>query len=300
MMSTPEIELLSDQHTLCGEAPLWDAAGKCVYWVDIEKSIIFKYRFADSSTSIVSRDVVACGLAMNDDGRLVAAGMRGLHLVSESGNVTPVLESSVNGDFCFNDLTAAPNGKLYAGTFHWEDVTMLRYGRLYLIDRDGRPRVVDEGIQLSNGLGLSPDNRTLYYADSVARSIYAYDVAVESGDLRNKRSFAALPVEEGVPDGLTVDADGFVWCATWYGGQVLRFDPDGSIERRVKLPVKQTSSVTFGGTELTDLFVTSGAQYWKSPYEPPGFDSSTPMGGGLYRVRLPIRGKAEFRCSLGM
>lgn len=299
-MSTPEIELLSDQQTLCGEAPLWDETGNCIYWVDIEKSLIFKYRFTDSSTSIFSRDLVACGLARNDDGRLVVAGMRGIYLLAESGKVTPVLESPVNGDFCFNDLTAAPNGGLYAGTFHWEDVTMLRFGRLYLIDRNGRARVMDEGIQLSNGLGLSPDNRTLYYADSVARSIHAYDVAVGSGDLSNKRLFAELPVEEGVPDGLTVDAEGCVWCATWYGGQVLRFDPDGVIERRVKLPVKQTSSVTFGGPDLTDLFVTSGAQYWKSPYEPPGFDSGAPMGGGLYRVPLSIRGKAEFRCSLGM
>lgn len=299
-MSTPVVELLSDQQTLCGEAPLWDAKGNCVYWVDIEKTTIFKYLFADSSTSVVNRDLVACGLAMNDDGRLVIAGMRGLYLLAENGAVTPVLESPVNGDYCFNDMTAAPNGNLYAGTFHWEDVTMLRFGRLFLIDTNGRPRVVDEGIQLSNGLGLSPDNRMLYYADSVARQIYAYDVATDSGDLKNKRVFAKLPPEEGVPDGLTVDAEGFVWCATWYGGQVLRFDPDGAIERRVKLPVKQTSSVAFGGPDLTDLFVTSGGQYWKSPYEPPEFDNTAPMGGGLYRVRLPIRGKADLRCRLGM
>lgn len=298
-MSFLPVELISDQHTLCGEGPLWDANRNCVFWVDVEQSLVFKHQLANSQTSLVSRGLPVSGLAMNRDGRLVIAGARGIYLLSESGDVTTVLESPGNGDFCFNDLTAAPNGKLYAGTFHWEDITMLRFGRLYLIDENGSPRVVDEGIQLSNGLGLSPDNRLLYYADSVARMIYVYDVAVETGDLSNKRVLCRVPVEEGLPDGLTVDADGFVWCATWYGGQVIRFDPDGGIERRVKLPVKQTSSLTFGGPDLTDLYVTSGGQYWNSPFIPPGFDSQAPMGGALYRVRLSIQGKAELRCAFG-
>ncbi len=190
-------------------------------------------------------------------------------------------------------MIADARGRIYAGTIHWGPDGMQQTGRLYRIERDGSPHVVDEGIALSNGLGFSPDDRTLYYADSVARKIYAYDVDSESGDLSNRRTFVRVPDNEGIPDGLTVDAAGFVWSAQWYGGRVVRYDPDGAIERTLDLPVKQVSNVAFGGPELTDLYITTAGEYWPSPVEPAGFDRGTAMGGALYRVRTDIQGKQE-------
>lgn len=157
--------------------------------------------------------------------------------------------------------------------------------------------MVDEEIEMSNGLGLSPDDGTLYFADSAARRIFAYDVQSDGG-LQNKRVLVQVPREEGLPDGLTVDAQGFVWSAQWYGGQVVRYDPDGRVERRLALPVTQVSSVAFGGDDLTELFITTAGALWRGPLTPPGFDFDAPPGGNLYRLRLDIAGKPEHRTEL--
>jgi D-xylonolactonase len=156
---------------------------------------------------------------------------------------------------------------------------------------------MDEGIELSNGLGLSPDHRTLYYADSTARRIYAYDVSPETGDLGRKRVFVQVPLSEGLPDGLTVDAEGYVWSAQWFGNQVVRYDPDGKVERHIPLPAAQVTSVAFGGPDLADLYLTSAAASWPAwpnRYAPPGYNpDKVELGGSLYRLRLDIQGKAE-------
>jgi sugar lactone lactonase YvrE len=153
---------------------------------------------------------------------------------------------------------------------------------------------VAEGIELANGLGFSRDNRTLYFTDSAARTIYAYDVRPDSGELSNRRVFARVPGDEGLPDGLTVDDEDHVWSAQWYGAQVVRYDPDGKVERRIPMPVTQVSSVAFGGEDLTDLYITSAADPWPSRLAPPGYDFAAPnVGGSLYRLRGEIRGKLE-------
>jgi D-xylonolactonase len=171
---------------------------------------------------------------------------------------------------------------------------MEKHGKLYLISPDGSAEVVADGIELSNGLGFSPDNRTLYYTDSSARRIYAYDADAASGKLSNRRVFVQVPTEEGIPDGLTVDADGYVWSAQWYGAQIVRYDEDGKVERRIGLPVTQVSSCQFGGPDLTDLYVTTAGNSWEGPYAPPGYDfKAGNIGGPLYRVRLDIQGKPE-------
>jgi D-xylonolactonase len=148
---------------------------------------------------------------------------------------------------------------------------------------------------LANGLGLSPDHRTLYFADSAARIIYAFDVDPKDGSLSNRRPFVKVPSEEGLPDGLTVDADGYVWNAHWYGSEVVRYDPDGVLERRIRFPSSQISSVAFGGSDLTDLYVTSAGQSWPSRYMPAGYDPhGNNVGGPLYRVSLDVAGRPEF------
>ena len=160
-------------------------------------------------------------------------------------------------------------------------------------------RVVDEGVEIANGLGLSPDDRTLYFADSARRVIYAYDADPATGDLSRRRVFVQVPRDEGLPDGLTVDREGFVWCAQWYGGQVVRYDPDGKVERRIAMPVRQVSSVIFGGDDLTDLYITTAADPWPSPLAPPGYDfSATNVGGSLYRLRTDIQGRPDHRAAL--
>ena len=106
-------------------------------------------------------------------------------------------------------------------------------------------------------MGYSPDESIMYYTDSSVRTIYAYDYDRATGSVSNRRDFVKLPDTAGVPDGMTVDSEGYVWTAVWFDGCIVRFDPDGVEERRIALPAIQTSSVMFGGPDLTDIYVTT-------------------------------------------
>lgn len=283
----------------CGEAPIWDVRNGRLLWTDIGASVVYAYRPGDAAKSAIVRGLPVSGIALNRDGRLVLAGATGLHVWRASGDQrTPVAEHE--GDaLLFNDIIAGPAGRVYAGTVYWDENGMQKPGKLYLIERNGSARIVDEGIELSNGLGFSPDDRTLYYADSAARIIYAYDVDPSTGTLSRKRTFARIGGDEGIPDGLTVDSDGFVWCAQWYGGQVVRYDPEGAVQRRVPLPVTQVASCNFGGPDLMDLYITTAGENWPSPLAPPGYDDrGGKFGGGLYRLRLDVPGKREHEADL--
>jgi D-xylonolactonase len=167
---------------------------------------------------------------------------------------------------------------------------------LFCPDIDGTVRIVDEGFHLANGLGFSTDRRILYFTDSAARKIYAYDYREEDAKLSNRRVFVQVGSDEGVPDGLTVDAEGYIWSAQWFGGCIVRYDPDGKIERRIIIPAAQTSSLTFGGPELTDVFVTSAGYSDALPLAPRGYDcANRNVGGQPFHLNLGIAGKEEYR-----
>ena len=298
MTMSDMIETIASDNNLCGEGPLWDADNNRILWVDAESALIFRFSTADDSREVISRTLTVSGIALNTDNTLVVGGA-GLHLWRGQDDHDPILREHDGETLFFNDIIADARGRIYAGTLYWSEDGMQKTGKLYLVDTDGSVRIVDEGIKLSNGLGFSPDNKTLYYADSAVRRIYAYDVDADTGSLGGRRIFVTVPGDEGIPDGLTVDVDGYVWNAQWYGGQVVRYDPDGKVERRIHMPVKQVSSVMFGGKGLTDLYITSAGRYWPSECTPPGFDCEVPMGGSLYRIRLDVQGKREHVADFG-
>ena len=255
---------------------------------------------ATGSARVVSRGLMVAGIALGIDGRLIVAGETGLHVWRGQDDHTVLLSEYDGETLCFNDIVADARGRIYAGTLYWGADGMEKHGKLYLVDVDGVARVVDEGIKHANGLAFSPDGGTLYFADTATRVIYAYDVEPIGGSLSRRRVVVEVPVDEGLPDGLTVDQDGFVWSAHWYGGQVVRYDPDGKVERRILFPATQTSSLAFGGPNMTDLYVTSAAAPWRSDFAPPGYDFESPnTGGSLYRVRIDVAGRPEYRARVG-
>jgi D-xylonolactonase len=293
------IEVIASDNNRCGEAPLWDAAHGRLIWTDNETNTVYEIVPAGGTRRILSTGLMVAGIALNRDGRMVFAGCTGLHLWRGQDDCRTVVAELAGRQLLFNDIVADPRGRVYAGTLYWGSNGMERAGQLYLIDTNGSIRQVDDGIELSNGLGFSPDQSTLYYADSSIRRIYAYDVNPATGDLAHRRVFVQVPGDEGIPDGLTVDADGFVWSAQWYGAQVVRYDPEGKVERRIKMPCKQVSSVAFGGKDLNELYITSAGASWQSRYAPPGYDfGASDIGGSLYRVRLEIQGRLEHQAGL--
>jgi len=183
----------------------------------------------------------------------------------------------------FNDGKVDPGGRFWVGTLGDDDQSCL-----YRLDPDGELHTMETGIQISNGLGWSPDRKTMYYTDSPLRVIYAYDYDLGSGSITNRRDFVSVPIDEGFPDGLAVDSDGFIWSAHWDGWRISRYDPEGNIERVVYLPVQRPTSCTFGGPDLDQLFITSA---WTGLSETERREQ--PLAGDLFLVCGDVKGQKE-------
>ena len=292
-----KIEIAVGDNNRTGEAPTWDVSDGRLLWVDIESSLVFQFSPDNQKKSVLSTGLNVAGIGLNRKKGLIFAGATGLHLWHSQSDCRTLASTYQGEPLCFNDMIVDARGRVYAGTLYWTDHGMEQTGKLYMFDADCSISVVDEGIQLSNGLAFSPDDRILYYADSAARCIYAYEYDLTTGNLQNRRVVVDVTAEEGIPDGMTVDSEGFLWVAHWYGGQVARYDPDGAVERRINLPGKQVSSVAFGGPDLTDLYITTAGEYWPSRLIPPGFDPNAPMGGSVYKIALDVQGRAEHLAS---
>jgi D-xylonolactonase len=200
-----------------------------------------------------------------------------------------------------NDCIADPQGRLLSGSLFYDPNAEYPLGKLMRVDTDGQVSILDDGIHLANGLAFSPDYRTLYFTDSVARRIYAYDYNPLTGDTRNRRVLVQVREDEGLPDGLTVDAEGFLWSAQWYGSCVARYDPDGRFVRRLATPAKQTSCLAFGGPDFTDLYITSAARSEPMPVMPPGYEPNSGFfGGPLYHLASDVRGRPESKARISL
>jgi sugar lactone lactonase YvrE len=282
----------------CGECPMWHKEQNALYWTDITSKLFYRYDWSEKRATVLSRGFEVCGFAFHELGGFVLVNSEGIWL--RDGETPPVsLATEVDGIPCrMNDCGVDPSGRLLAGSCFFDGVRSdFQLGHLLLVDFDGSVRFLDEGIQLANGLGFSPDGRTLYFADSLARVIYAYDYDPLSGTARNRRRFVTVPLDEGLPDGLTVDAAGFVWSAQWFGSCIVRYDPDGKVERRVQLPARQITSLAFGGPSLTDIFVTSAALPDCLAFAPTAYNAVDGYNGGaLFQGNENIVGRLEPLC----
>ena len=222
---------------------------------------------------------------MQDDGAFLLFSQAGTILRWKDGQMITVIPSLPGEEqHRFNDVITDPRGRVLAGTMSFGAPG--HSGRLYQLGVDGSVRCLRDDLALSNGFGFSLDHQTLYHADSVSLTIRQFDYDVETGSVSTPRVFARLDGSDGVPDGLTVDAEGFVWLAVWDGYRLIRYAPDGTIERTIPIPAKKVTSLTFGGPDGTDLYVTTA-----------GGDETAengPLSGSVFRLRLGIRGVPEF------
>ncbi|MDA8218356.1 MAG: SMP-30/gluconolactonase/LRE family protein, partial [Dehalococcoidales bacterium] len=138
----------------------------------------------------------------------------------------------------------------------------------------------------ANGLAFTPDHRQLYLTDTLQRAIYRFDYDADAGTIRNRRVFARVAQTDGLPDGLTVDAEACIWSARWGGGCLVRYLPDGRVDRRLPMPARKVTSLTFGGDSLMDIYVTTAGGDDR--------EANGPAAGALLRLRLGIRGLPEF------
>jgi D-xylonolactonase len=290
------IEVVADYGDLCGEGPLWDDKKNVLYWTDIDGKKVYRFLWNERRHELLHDGFQVNGWCMQQSGGFVVTNANGIWLWNP--NSKPILlASEADGKDCvMNDSIADREGRVYSGSYHYNPAGGALPSFLFVVDTDGSVRVVDEGIQFSNGLAFSPDGGTLYFSDTVARCIYAYNWHRDTGKLTGRRVFVRLPREEGFPDGLTVDEEGFLWCAHWFGACITRYDPDGKRERCVKMPAAQTSSLAFGGPDLDVIFVTSASKSNMLPMAPVGYDPERVyVGGRLYRMNSDVRGRPEHR-----
>ncbi len=293
----PEIVKLAEEKAKVGEGPIWDPRTQTLLWTDIQTGRLFRYDPATGTNETIHKGHYVGGFAVNKQGGMVQCIWDGVVLWRSDDDWIRIHGETHNGErLQFNDISADPAGRVFAGSF-LDD----RPGKLDRFDSDGSVSIVEEGIGCSNGIGYSPDRRTMYHTDSAKRTIYAYDYDESTGNICSRREFVVLPDTEGVPDGMTVDAEGYVWTAVWFGGCIIRFDPKGNEERRIRLPALQTSSVMFGGTDFADIYVTS-ADFLVEPggdLDPAGYDwdsyRNAYRGGSLFVVKdSGIQGKREY------
>ncbi len=291
-MNKSKPELVVDGGDRCGEGPIWDFRARRLLLTDIPADVVYVWR--DGKKNVVHRGTNVSTMALARDGGLVFGGAGGLWKWTAKDGCKSILAEHEGEALAINDMIVDPRGRIYAGTVYWGANGREKYGKIYLIDSSG-VRIVEEGVELANGMGFTRDGRTFYFADSALRRIYSYRVDERSGKLSGRQVLAQLKSEDGLPDGLTVDAEDHVWSAFWYGSKVLRFDPQGKVQQVISVPAIQTSSMAFGGPELDELYITTAAEAWPSDLAPEAYSAEAKgQGGGLYRLKAGVRGKAEY------
>lgn len=287
------IEVLLDVKTTLGEGPVWDVEQQRLYFIDSMDGRVF--RCTADGTEIRAWDVPgkigSMALRKNGDGAIVSL-QDGFHLLDFNTGDCELLhdpEPDLPANR-INDGKCDRRGRFFAGSM--DTMEEGPSGALYRVDPDFSVTKVDEGIICSNGPCFSPDDKTFYFQDTWTGEIWAYDYDIETGAVFNRRTFAKVDGSNGgAADGSTVDAEGFLWNALVYDSKLLRFAPDGTLDRVIEMPVKKVTSVNFGGPNMDVLFVTSMA---KPPL--PRFPSDGVLRGSLFAIYdLGIRGVPEPR-----
>jgi L-arabinonolactonase len=283
-----EVGCVLDARALLGEGPLWDPAAQLLYWVDIKRREIHRFDPASGRDERWSVPEEVGSLAVRAQGGLVVALRSGFHFFDPTtGQTTPIANpESDRRENRFNDGKPDRQGRFWAGSMHQAETQPS--GALYRLEADLTCQRMVDGIVCSNALCWSPDSRTMYHADSGRRIVWAWDFDAATGDIRNQRVFLEVSTGEGVPDGATVDAEGFLWLAHWGGWRVTRYDPAGRVDRVVRFPVENPTCPMFAGPKLDVVYVTS-ASINLSPDE----RAKQPQAGGLFGFEPGVRGLPE-------
>ncbi|WP_049894105.1 SMP-30/gluconolactonase/LRE family protein [Salinarchaeum sp. Harcht-Bsk1] len=282
-----EPERAVDSHSLTGEGPMWHPDEQVLYWVDIPDGELFRYDPEAGENELVYDDPDAIGgYTIQADGSLLLFEDSGRVEHFDDGEAAVVIEALPGeAESRFNDVIADPEGRVFAGTMPTDD----HLGSLYRLDTHGSIGRVYEDVDVPNGMGFAPDRETMYFAESEARLVHQFDYDADSGAIDEVDPFIEVDGPE-VPDGLTVDGEGDVWIAFWDGGRVGRYAPDGVEREVVEFPAKKVSSITFGGEDYEDAYVTTALGEDGNAREEEGDGA-----GSLFRFEPGVSGVPEFR-----
>jgi sugar lactone lactonase YvrE len=281
------VEVALEAQAGLGEGPVWDSARERLVWVDIVGRRVHVYDPATGEdTAVEVPEMPGVAIPRRAGGLVLAIG-HGFGFLHDGGRFEQIA-TLPQGEVIarMNDGNCDAAGRLWAGTMGLSAEPGA--GALYRLDPDLTVSRVLDRVTESNGIDWSPDDRLMYYVDSMEHRVDVFDFDLASGSLENRRPFIAIDDADVLPDGLTVDAEGGVWVACWGGSAVRRFAPDGSLDRVVSLPTRQITSCAFAGPQLDRMYVTS-AREWLAPE----VLAREPDAGAVFVCTPGVRGRAQ-------
>jgi len=282
-----EISVAVRARTVIGESPVWSERAHELWFVDIAGREIHAFRPSDGRHRVFELPELVTSLTLRERGGLVLS-LRKTFAFYDPETVDLELLADPEPDRPgnrFNDAACDPQGRLWAGTMSAED-WLAPTGAVYRLDPDQRVTRMIDDVRCSNGTAWSPDGRTIYHTQSFRYSIDAYDFEPDTGAISNRRRLVTLPPDIGAfPDGLTVDEEGFLWSAQPVYGRIVRYDPEGGIDRIVTLPVSRGTSCAFGGTDHRTLFITSATETLTEAEL-----AEEPLAGSVFACEPGVRG----------
>ncbi|NQW01798.1 MAG: SMP-30/gluconolactonase/LRE family protein [Rhodospirillales bacterium] len=273
-----------------GETPLWCSRTGKLWWVDIEIPRLQSYDpQSGQHTSIATQGTFLGSLALTgSDAHLVAVDL-GLHRLDPTTQMlTPFVEVESGFDNRLNDGRVDAKGRLWIGTM--DNQYNRANGSLYRIDADGSVHKMFGDIKVSNGMAFTPDNRTFYFTDTRRFQTWAFDFDLDAGRISNRRLFADYSATGDRPDGACMDADGCLWTAFFGGSRLVRYRPDGTIDRTIALPVTNPTCICFGGNDLKTLYITTASKFLTDAQL-----QAEPLAGSLLAIENIGQGLAENR-----
>ena len=285
------VEHVLAAQNLVGEGPVWNVNEQALYWVDIEGHTVHRLQPETGEHRVFDVGVAVGVLAFRQGSGFVLATKNGFATWDTETQVVNFLVNPEQGQMHkrFNDGAVDCRGRFWAATMSEEEEKQKPEGVLYRLDPDGSVSIMETGFIVPNGIGWSPDNTHMYVTDSPRHIIYMYDFDQQTGAIDQRRTFVYTPDEQGVPDGLTVDSEGYVWSAYWGGAKIVRYDPSGTVERVISMPVLQPSSCVFGGKNLDELYITSAERGLSDEQR-----KAYPLSGDLFCLKTDIKGLEKF------
>jgi sugar lactone lactonase YvrE len=284
-----ELTIVSDKKAILGECPVWDSKNGLLYWIDIIGKNIFKINLKNNIFSSMTLDMFVGCVALTQNSKLLVATEKGLFLLNEESLSIELLSNPEENKakIRFNDGKCDAQGRLWIGTTSYDESE--KVGLLYCFEKKLEIRKVLSGIIISNGITWSTDQKTMYYIDSPTRIVKAFDYNMKTGMISDERVAIVFPENEGYPDGMTTDSEDKLWIAHWGAYKVGRWDPlTGKMIDKVDVPVKRVSSVTFGGDNLDELYITTAVRGFSENIE--YVDNNEIYGGMLFKIATDVKG----------
>lgn len=272
-----------------GECPLWDDREQALYWVDGRAPALYRWKVGEEPRAWPLPEIIGSFAFRKSGGMLVGLQTGVFTLDLETSALAPFAAPEPDKpDNRFNDGRCDRRGRFWTGTM--STVAREPVGTLYRFTDDGKWEAALNEIIVPNSLSWSPDDKTMYFADTYRQRIWTFDYDIEAGAIGNRTLFSDISAGKGRPDGSAIDADGCLWNCEYAGARVVRYAPSGAIDRVIAMPVDNPTCCAFGGADLRTLFITSARQRL-TPEEL----ARQPLAGSVFAIDVGVSGLPESR-----